>query len=157
MKARNELITFIPAVLLMMLWGYAAVSKIADYEKFVLQIQLAPIPMMKVLGPILGWLIPIVEFVLVSLLFTDRFRRLGLWLSFVLLTAFEVYIATMLMSGLNLPCTCGGLISKLQWKGHLVFNAIFMLISLVPFLCQLIFHRNDHSEYSPPKGVGVDI
>lgn len=153
----NELATFIPAVLLLMLWGYAAVSKIADYDKFVLQMQLAPVPLMKFLGPTLGWFVPAIELALVGMLLTDRFRRLGLWFSFALLMAFEIYIATMLVSGLELPCTCGGLISKLQWKAHLVFNAVFMLIAIFPFLYRRYFYKSDPSEYLPRKSVGVDI
>ena len=145
----NELITFIPSVLLLMLWGYAAVSKIDEYDKFVLQMQLAPVPMMKLFGPVLGWLVPAIELTLVGMLLTDRFRTLGLLFSFTLLLVFEVYIASMLLSGLELPCTCGGLISKLQWKEHLVFNAVFMFISILPFLYQRYFYKSDPSEYSP--------
>lgn len=153
----NEVITFIPAVLLLMLWGYAAISKIAEYDKFVLQMQLAPVPLMKFLGPILGWLVPLSELALVGMLLTDRFRSLGLLLSFGLLMIFEIYIAAMLLSRLELPCTCGGLISKLQWKEHLVFNSVFILISIFPFLYQRYFHKSDPPEYSPRKSVGVDI
>jgi len=153
----NELVTFILAVLLLMLWGYAAVSKISEYDKFVLQMQLAPIPLMKFFGPTLGWLIPAIELALVCMLLTDRFRKLGLWLSFMLLLVFEIYIAAMLLSGLELPCTCGGLISKLQWNEHLVFNAVFMLISIFPFLYQRYFNKSNTSEYSPRESVGVDI
>jgi len=86
---------------------------------------------------------------LVGLLITDRFCRLGLWLSFVLLVTFEVYIATMLLSGLDLPCTCGGLISKLQWKEHLIFNVIFMTIALFPMAYTWINHKFFSSQYSP--------
>lgn len=152
-----ELIAFIPAVMLVLLWGYAAFSKIAEYDKFVQQMQLAPVPLMKLLGPTLGWLMPAIELILLGMLLTDRFRTLGLWFSFALLMVFEIYITAMLLSGLELPCTCGGLISKLQWKEHLVFNAGFMLIAIFPFLYGRYFHKNDPHEYSPRNSVGVDI
>ncbi|MBE9599837.1 MauE/DoxX family redox-associated membrane protein [Pedobacter sp. MC2016-24] len=145
----NEFITFIPAVLLLMLWGYAAVSKIAEYNKFVLQMQLAPVPLMKLAGPVLGWLVPAVELLLVLLLLKDKFRIVGLWSSFFLLLVFEIYITVMLSSGLHLPCTCGGLISKLQWKEHLIFNAIFMLVALFPMAYTWINHKFFSSRYSP--------
>uniref|UniRef100_UPI00397734A9 MauE/DoxX family redox-associated membrane protein n=1 Tax=Pedobacter heparinus TaxID=984 RepID=UPI00397734A9 len=46
--------------------------------------------------------------------------------AFVLLGVFELYIGGMMLSGLKLGCSCGGVVSLLSWKGHLVFNAGFM-------------------------------
>jgi len=37
----------------------------------------------------------------------------------------------MLLSGQHLPCTCGGIISKMSWKQHLGFNALFILVGLI--------------------------
>lgn len=141
MKIRQEFITFISAVLLLMLWAYAAVSKIAAYDQFVEQMKLAPVPFIHLLGPFLAWFVPLIELILVWLLFKDKLRQLGLWLSFFLLLAYEFYIVTMLLSGLELPCTCGGLIAKMQWKEHLVFNAIYMVIALLPMIYRWITHK----------------
>lgn len=149
----SEWLIFVPAVLLMMLWSYAAVSKIADYGKFVAQMQLAPIPLMILLGPILGWLIPAIELILVGMLITEKSRRAGLIFSFLLLLTFEVYIAVMLLSGLDLPCTCGGLISSLQWKEHLIFNAVFMFISIFPFISSGFRNRNNNSNRYSPRSI----
>jgi hypothetical protein len=141
----NELLLLLSSGLLIMLWGYASFSKLADYGRFVAQMQLAPIPLMKHLAPVLGVTVPLAELALIGLLFSERFRKTGLWLSFLLLFSFTVYIAMMLLSGLRLPCTCGGLISKLGWRQHIIFNAFFMLISLLPFLWSRIFSK----VYSP--------
>jgi len=152
MKAKgqpNEWSFFIPAILLLMLWAYAAFSKIVDHEKFVAQIELAPVPLMHILGPALGWAVPAVELTLVLLLCFDRFRKWGLLMSCVLLLLFEIYIAAMLFSGLDLPCTCGGLISKLQWKEHLIFNAVFMAIAACPFIYNSNRKDNNSNGYSP--------
>lgn len=141
----KELLLLLSASLLILLWGYAAFSKLADYHRFVAQMQLAPVPLMKHLAPVLGIFVPVTELALIGLLFSERFRKTGLWLSFLLLLSFTVYIAIMLLSGLRLPCTCGGLISKLGWRQHLIFNASFMLISVLPFLWARVFSN----EYSP--------
>jgi len=141
----NELLLLVSAILLVLLWGYSAFSKLADYQRFVQQMQLAPVPLMKHLAPMLGIAVPVIELVLVGLLFTERFRKIGLWLSFLLLLSFTLYISLMLLSGLRLPCTCGGLISKLGWRQHLVFNAFFMLVSLFPFIWDKYFSQ----VYSP--------
>lgn len=151
MKSQAELydrISFIAAVLLVLLWGYAAFSKLAEYDRFVEQMLLAPVPLMKFFGPLLGWIIPAVELVLLGLLLWDRFRRMGLLFSLLLLLVFQGYILVMLLSGLDLPCTCGGLISKLQWKEHLIFNAVFMGVALGPLLFRWYFRKDFSAEYS---------
>nr|WP_068892570.1 MauE/DoxX family redox-associated membrane protein [Pedobacter panaciterrae] len=131
-------ITFIAAVLLLMLFAYAGISKVADYQRFVAQMKLAPAPLIQNLSGTLGWLVPLIEFIIIGLLAKDKLRKIGLYASFILLLSFQVYISVMLLSGLELPCTCGGLISKLQWKEHLVFNAVFMLIAMFPFIFKWI-------------------
>ncbi|MGN8055156.1 MauE/DoxX family redox-associated membrane protein [Pedobacter sp. 22163] len=140
----SELIMLLSSLLLVLLWGYAGFSKLADYHRFVQQMQLAPVPLMKQLAPVLGIAVPFAELVLVGLLFSERFRKTGLLLSFFLLLAFTAYISLMLLSGLRLPCTCGGLISKLGWQQHLFFNAFFMLISLLPFIWGRFFPKYIH-------------
>lgn len=136
-----ETITLIAAMLLVMLFGYTALSKLNDYKIFVLQMSKTLPPFLKPFNSILGWLLPLVELIIVGLLLFDRWRQLGLYLSFFLLLIFEVFILGMLLSGLELGCSCGGVISKLSWKEHLLFNAFFMLIALFPFLYTSSFIR----------------
>jgi putative oxidoreductase len=122
----------IAAVLLILLFGYTAVSKILEYDKFVFQLKLVQMPAVALLAPLLGILIPVIELVIVWMLCKDNLRIKGLYASFLLLLVFEIYITTMLLTGEKLPCTCGGIISQMGWKTHLVFNAVFMIISILP-------------------------
>jgi hypothetical protein len=147
-----ENITFIAAVFLLILFAYAGISKVADYQRFVAQMKLAPAPLIQNMAEILGWLVPLVEFTIVGLLVKDKLRKTGLYASFLLLLSFQIYISVMLLSGLELPCTCGGLISKLQWKEHLVFNAVFMLIAASPFIFKWIDAKYNKHEYSLQRG-----
>lgn len=151
----NETITFIAAILQILLFGYAAVSKMAEYDRFVAQMKLVPVPVIQHLAVTLGWLIPLIEIIIVLLLCSDRWRNGGLFASFLLLLSFEIYISAMMLSGLELPCTCGGLISKLQWGEHLVFNALFMLISIFPFIYK--FFQKKYTVNILHKKVGIDI
>ncbi|GAA4317259.1 MauE/DoxX family redox-associated membrane protein [Compostibacter hankyongensis] len=130
---RSWIIEAIIAALLL-LFSYAALSKMLDYDKFVFQMQLSPWHMLKTYAPVLGWLVPITELGIVALLLIPRLRVTGLYASLCLMIIFEGYITTMLLSGLDLPCTCGGLISRMSWPQHLIFNAFFILISLTAIL-----------------------
>lgn len=129
-------LALIAAVLLILLFGYTAVSKILEYNKFVFQMKLAQMPIIASLAPLLGIVLPILELVIVWMLYKDSFRIKGFYASFLLLFTFEIYISIMLLSGEKLPCTCGGIISQMGWKTHLLFNAIFMVISILPIICK---------------------
>jgi len=121
----------IVTLLLIALFTYTATSKFLDYDKFVFQMRLAPVPLMSLLAPVLGRVVPIIEMLIAITLGAGFFyiplKIIGLWASVILLTVFEVYITAMLLSGSHLPCTCGGIVSQMGWKQHLIFNAIFIV------------------------------
>jgi hypothetical protein len=117
--------------LLILLFAYTAMSKLLDYEKFVFQMRLAPLPLMNWAAPIIGWLMPILESLLAIGLIISRYRLIALYATICLFILFEIYIGSMLLSGHNLPCTCGGIISQMSWKQHLAFNAAFLCMTLI--------------------------
>ncbi|MES2060462.1 MAG: MauE/DoxX family redox-associated membrane protein [Bacteroidota bacterium] len=125
------ILTQICLLLLCLLFVYTSASKFLDNDKFVFQMRLAPVPLMKIAAPVLGWLVPAVEFTLSIVLavgmFVPSIKIKALKASAFLLVAFEIYIIIMLLSGSHLPCTCGGIISTMGWKQHLFFNAFFIL------------------------------
>lgn len=123
----QQTFTIITLISLMLLFSYTAISKLLEQDTFIFQMKLSPLTLMKTLAPMLAWLLPFTELTVVCLLFSERYRRVGLWYSIVLFSIFEIYIAGMLISKQHLPCTCGGIISMLSWKGHLVFNAAFIV------------------------------
>jgi len=108
--------------------------------------KLAPAPLMKWAAPVLAWLVPLVEFLIVGLLviglYVERWQFAGFYASFFLMLVFQIYILIMLFSGSKLPCTCGGIVSKMSWTQHLWFNGLFMLIAAVPVILhhQLFFY-----------------
>ena len=113
--------------LLIVLFVYASVSKFFNYTQFIVQIGLSPL--IGSYSGIIGWLIPATELLIVLMLTVKNTRFYGLLLSLFLLIVFSGYIAAMLLSGIHLPCSCGGLISELSWKEHLLFNLFFIGIS----------------------------
>ena len=115
--------------LLVFLFVYAACSKLFDYAQF--RIELSRAPMIAPFGGVIFWLVPATELTTVSLLTVKATRIWGLYASFILLLIFTLYIAAMLLSGENLPCSCGGVINTLSWKQHLIFNIFFMALSIV--------------------------
>ena len=140
----KDLVTF----LLILLFTYTAVDKILENEKFIFQMELAPVPFMKTLAPFFGWFIPLAEAAIVLALLFDRSRFYGLCASLLLLLSFEVYIIGMLLSGKHLPCACGGVIAKMSWGQHIFFNGFFIVFSLIA----IIQHKKQEAETPDTPG-----
>lgn len=64
------------------------------------------------------------ELIISVALLLPKTRRAGLVASFILMTAFSLYIGIMLLFSSKLSCNCGGIVSTWGWKTHLVFNIL---------------------------------
>lgn len=117
--------------LLILLWVYTGVSKAIENDKFIFQIGQSPFFLLARYKHLIGIVIPITELLIAGLLFSGGYRKVGLQMSLMLLIAFEVYIAGMVFWGGTLPCACGGVISFMSWRIHLLFNLIFVAISIL--------------------------
>ena len=67
-------------------------------------------------------IIPLAEAAVALLLVFEGARRAGLLGALVLMGLFTGYIVYMLLEAPHLPCSCGGVISALSWKQHLLLN-----------------------------------
>ena len=135
---KKEILTDIVVALFILLFSYTALSKFLDYNRFVFQMQLAPVPLIKSIAPVMGLVIPAIETIIVLFLmlsiYKPRFTVKALLSCIILMLVFEFYISAMLLSGLHLPCTCGGIISKMTWMQHLIFNACFIILGIVAII-----------------------
>lgn len=119
-----KLLIPITAALLIILFTYTALEKLSNIEAF--GDALSKMVMLRSQANFITYAIPVTELAISMLLFFPQTRAAGLWSSLVLLTAFTVYLAVMVLSGDKLPCSCGGVISQLSWRQHILFNAFFI-------------------------------
>ncbi|KXO01252.1 hypothetical protein LS48_01960 [Aequorivita aquimaris] len=110
-----------------LLFVYAATSKFLDYETF--RVQLAQSPLLSAYAGIISWLVPGVEIVIAVLLMIKRFRTLAQYAAFTLMVMFTAYIFIILNFSDFIPCSCGGVLEKLSWTQHLIFNVLFILLA----------------------------
>jgi len=126
---KKKVVLEIAGGLLMLLFTYAGVSKILQFKKFIRQLDNQPLP--NSWTPLLSYAIPGTELAMVILLAVSACRRWGFLLSALFMLVFTVYAALILSNGFSyVPCSCGGVIEQLTWKQHLVFNVVFLLISI---------------------------
>lgn len=124
--------TYIIALLYILLFTYAALSKILDFQNF--QIQLGQSPLLSAFAGVVSYGVIIVELVLVILLTLKATRQTGFYGSLLLMTMFTAYIYIILNYSSFVPCSCGGILEKLGWTEHMIFNAAFILLALIAIL-----------------------
>jgi len=129
-KTMIEIISF----LVTMLFVYAATAKLLDEAAF--RQQLALWPLVAGFAGLIAIVLPVVELGIAAMLTVKNTRFYGLLLSLLLLVVFTGYIGGMLLSGKPLPCSCGGLISELSWKEHLLFNLFFIALSVTALVLE---------------------
>lgn len=118
--------------LFIFLFVYAAGSKVLDFETF--QVQLAQSPLLSAYAGIIAWLVPGIEILIAGLLIFPRFRNLALYASFTLMVMFTAYIFIILKFSDFIPCSCGGVLEKMSWTQHLIFNVVFIILAGVAIL-----------------------
>jgi hypothetical protein len=114
--------------LLIFLFGYTAISKLLSIDRF--EAVLEQSPLISSGAALLAWQIPLAELVIVLLLIFSSTRKMGLWVSAILLSFFTVYLFYMVLFSPYLPCSCGGVISSMSWPVHIGFNVVCIAITV---------------------------
>lgn len=118
-KAKTRIIEFV-SYFFILLFCYAGIIKLMDFENF--QVQISASPLLSEFKEFLPYLIIIVEFFIAGLLCYRKTRNIGMIGSFVLMLIFTGYIVLILNTSDNLPCSCGGILEKMSWHQHVYFN-----------------------------------
>ena len=126
MKTLTKIIPLAVSLFFIILFIYAAASKMLDFENF--QVQLTQSPLLSAYAGFVSYGVIILELTIVGLLCFHASRLLGLYASFALMVAFTVYIFLILNYSDFVPCSCGGILEKMGWTEHLIFNigCVFM-------------------------------
>lgn len=133
---RDRILEFI-CYLFVLLFVYAAVSKLLDFNTF--RNQLGQSPLLSAYAHWIVWVVPAVELLVAIGLSIPRYRTWGLFGFFGTMIMFTTYIVIILNFADFVPCSCGGILEKLGWTEHLIFNASFIALSIITIL--LSYHK----------------
>lgn len=139
MKYLKKIIPFAVSIFFVILFCYAAISKVLDFEKF--QDQISASPLLNEFSQFLPYTIIIVEVLIARLLCYRKTRTIGLIGSLVLMLIFTGYITLLLSTSKNLPCSCGGILEKMSWSQHLYFNIGCVILSVIALGLSLKYSR----------------
>jgi putative oxidoreductase len=138
-KKCNRILLQVPVFLLVLVWVYAATSKLLDFGRFEKKMH------NQVLYPfvqsVLIYCLPATELFTALLLLFDRTLLKGLWLSLGLMMIFTAYIGLALLHFFrHVPCSCGGILENMSWQAHLYFNLFILALDLIAIV---IFKRKE--------------
>lgn len=134
---KKNIIIDIICFLLIFLFVYAGISKLADHTNF--HVQLDNMYLIHYAEPVLSYAIPIIEILIALALISLVFRLYALYASLLLLILFTIYLICMITFKTALPCSCGGVIGYLSWKQHIFFNCSFIILTV----CGIYFSKKD--------------
>ncbi|WP_415859572.1 MauE/DoxX family redox-associated membrane protein [Aureibaculum sp. 2210JD6-5] len=125
---RKEVLIELLISLCIILFVYAAISKLLDFETFKAQIGQSPV--LSSFTDWIVWIVPISELVVAVLLIVPNYRLIGLISFYSIMVMFTTYIIVILKFSDFIPCSCGGLLESLGWNQHLIMNVLFCLLAL---------------------------
>jgi len=131
------------ALLYILLFVYAAVSKLLDFKNF--QVQLGQSPLLSPFANYIAWIVPVCELLIAFLIMIRKTRLIGLFSAYLLMVMFTAYIFVILNYTAFIPCSCGGILEKLGWTEHLIFNFIFILLAVTS-----LFYLSKTEQKYPP-------
>tara|TARA_R100000353_G_scaffold175198_2_gene144930 strand:- start:32872 stop:34332 length:1461 start_codon:yes stop_codon:yes gene_type:complete len=115
-----------------MVFVYAAISKLLDFETF--SFQLAQSPLISAYAGIIAWLVPGIELVIAVLLLIPKLKKIAFYATFTIMVMFTAYIFIILNFSDYIPCSCGGILETMSWTQHLIFNILLILVAGVVLL-----------------------
>jgi hypothetical protein len=125
---RKQVLIEIICSLLILLFLYTGLSKLYAHASFSRVLHQSPI--LADVSTIMAWMIPLSEITLSFSLIFQQTRLVALYASLFLLSAFTAYLIYITLNYEDLPCHCGGVIGKMSWQQHIVFNCFFIVINV---------------------------
>lgn len=111
------------------LFVYTALSKWLLYDVYLYDLKRSP--ELGYFATPISIIIPGSELIVSTLLLFGKTKRVGMFGALLLMVAFTLYVAYVIVFTGSRPCTCGGIIRDLTWPQHLVFNIVFTSLAVV--------------------------
>src|ERR1700676_2109270 len=94
LRMKKNIVELTASYLFVLLFLYAAVSKLIDFQKF--RVQIGQSPLLTAYAGFFAWLVPGLEILISIILLINRWRLAGLYAAFSLMVMFTTYIITIL-------------------------------------------------------------
>src|SRR5688500_18826191 len=147
---KRKLIVEVIAFLLMLLFLFASVSKWLAFKTFIGDINNQPFP--NWLTPWITNLLPPVVVLIVLALMFEKTRTAGFYASLILMSAFSIYSAAVLLKFFDyILCSCGGIIKNISWLDIMFLNLFFVAI----FVVGIVLRKNRFGKEGLDKHMAI--
>ncbi|TKC00054.1 MauE/DoxX family redox-associated membrane protein [Pedobacter cryotolerans] len=116
------------AALMFILMFYAGIVKLSTFQVFVIQLDKSPL-IPDVLTVMTAITIPMTELLIALGLLFYKYRTLSFLAGFGIMFGFSLYLIVLNTFYVEVPCSCGGILGKMSYETHIVFNVAFTIIS----------------------------
>jgi hypothetical protein len=138
----NDLVAGI-RLILSVVFLYAAIMKGMDFPNFVTEMKKSPL-----LEPydtlVVGIIVLVLEIITALLLAFKKTENFGLYFSFFIMLMFSIYLSLLFFTYQNPPCSCGGILGRMPYPVHIVFNITLTSLSLVAIILNRKFLFKDY-------------
>ncbi len=134
-KRVKTIFFFLAKYILALLFAYSFMKKVLNLNMFKVKLMRSElIPDTWVW--FLGYLVPLIELVVVILLVTSFKTKISLYFSLSTLFIFTFYLFSINHFSLYTGCSCGGIFERLTYSQHLLVNIFFMGINIFALFCK---------------------
>lgn len=116
------------SILFVVVFVYAGSSKLIDHQKFI--IELGKSPLLSPFSILISWTVPFLEIGIAVMLTVGQLQLKALYAALAMMSVFTIYIIFIMNFSPYIPCSCGGILRNMSWGQHLIFNTIFLFLSI---------------------------
>jgi hypothetical protein len=113
-------------IILFLYTTYHKLIDIDDFEKNILRSKIISAYSMYIKYPL-----PVIEIVVVILLFVNKTLLYGLYASFFLMISFTIYLIALNNFSMFYGCSCGGVFNDMSYFNHVLINFATIAINVV--------------------------
>jgi len=134
---KKHLFSTTTCLLITLLFVYAAVSKLIDFERF--KAEMHNQVFTKTMTNLLIWTLPLMELLTSLFLAFEKTRLFGMMVAAVLMACFTMYTGAVILHFFpRVPCSCGGIFNTMGWTAHFIINLCCLGLLIVVLWLEIL-------------------
>lgn len=117
---------------LVILYFYTLIHKLMDLG--FLEENLRKSSLLADYAPIVKYILPAIEIIVIILLVVNKFALKGLYFSLLLLLSFTFYLIALNNFSFFEGCSCGGIFNEMDYQTHVFVNIAFIVLNLISII-----------------------
>lgn len=126
---KNNFFLLLIRIMLAFLFIYAGLVKLLNLSFFRFTLSQSPLIIPSTIN-LISIFIPVIELLTALMLIFTKTYKIGLLFSLFLMNMFTIYLLALITFYSKIPCACGGILGKTSYTVHILFNLLYIGITL---------------------------